>query len=304
MKKSLLLVIVSLLLSASSQVVAQNPPGEVPGPPKVLLVVREDIKPGMMPAHNKHSATFAKIFTKLQTPNERIAMVPVAGSENEVVYLTGADSFAELAGTMEATDKKMSAVDGSTKAELDRLEKEAPELHTAMRDMLAIFRPELSFNPTAPIPQMRYFSVTTVRIRPGHDAQYADYVQKVVNVARQKAKVDNLHLATYQIISGAPGGTYMYFRPMKSLGELDEPIGMKVRSAMSDDMKKDADKSASDAIMSSDTSTYMFLPGMSYVSKEFAATDPDFWHPKAEMAAKPKPKRKTAKAAPPSPPAK
>ena len=104
MKKSLLMFVV-LVLSACSAVMAQTVP-DSHGPPKVLYIVREDIKPGMMPAHTKHSANFVSIFGKLQTPNYRIALVPVAGSENEVVYLTGANTFAELEGMLQATDKK------------------------------------------------------------------------------------------------------------------------------------------------------------------------------------------------------
>lgn len=220
MKKSLLFLAVVTLISAFTPVFAQDQP--MHGPPKVLYIVREDIKAGMMDAHNKHSASFASIFRALDTPNHRIALVPVAGSENEVVYITGADSFAEVEKILNDTDKKMSGASGSMKTELDRLGKEAPVLHAAMRDMLAAYRPELSFNAGVDVRTMRYFSITTVRVRPGHDAQYAEYVQKLVNVARQKAKLDNLHIAAFQVITGSPAGTYMFFRPMKSLGELDE----------------------------------------------------------------------------------
>jgi len=303
MKKSLLMFVVLFLASTGSTVIAQTPPA-TPGPPKVLYLVREDIKPGMMPAHNKHSASFATIFGRLQTPNHRIALVPVAGSENEVVYLTGADTFAELEGMLQATDKKMGAATGTTKSELARLQGEAPQLHAAMRDMLAIYRPELSFNPGVVLPQMRYFTITTVRLRPGKDAAYTEYIQKVMNVAREKAKVNNVHIAVFQVVSGTANGTYLIFRPMKSLGEMDDPVGMRVRAAMSDDMRKDADKTVSDAVMSSDSSTYWLTPEMSYVEKEFAAVDPAFWNPKPEpVAAKPKPRKRTPKATAAMPPA-
>ncbi|HEX9544309.1 MAG TPA: hypothetical protein VF955_03945 [Pyrinomonadaceae bacterium] len=297
MKKSLLMLILLVLVSACSAVIAQTPPA-MHGPPKVLYIVREDIKPGMMPAHNKHSANFANIFAKLQTPNHRIALVPVAGSENEVVYLTGADTFAQLEGILQTTDKKMGSATGATKSELARLQGEAPLLHAAMRDMLAIYRPDLSFNPGVVLPQMRYFTITTVRLRPGKDSEYSDYIKQVMNVARDKAKVDNVHLAVFQVISGTAGGTYLIFRPMKSLGELDDPAAMRVRAAMSDSMRKDADKTVSDTVMSSDTSTYWLTPEMSYVEKEFAALDPAFWNPKPEpVAAKPKPRKRTPKVA-------
>lgn len=77
---------------------------------------------------------------------------------------------------------------------------------------------------------------------------------------------------------------------------------MKMRAAMSDDMKKDADKTASDAIMSSETSTYWMTPAMSYVDKDMAAGDPAFWNPKPAMMAKPKPKKKMVKTVAPPPP--
>ena len=302
MKKSLLMLIVLIVLSAYSAALAQTPPAHPP--PNVLYLVREDIKPGMMPAHNKHSASFVTIFGRLQTPNYRIALVPIAGSENEVVYLTGAATFAELEGMLQATDKKMGAATGTTRADLTRLQGEAPQLHAAMRDMLAIYRPELSFNPGVVLPQMRYFTITTVRLKPGKDAEYAEYVQKIVNIARTKAKVDNLHAAVFQVISGTGGGTYMIFRPMKSLGELDDPVNMRVRAAMSDDTRKDADKTYSDTVMSSDTSTYWLTPEMSYVQKEFAAVDPTFWNAKPEpLATKPKPRKRTPKPAAATPPA-
>ena len=292
-----LLSLFTLILFASPALAQETQPM---GPPKVLLIVREEIKPGMMAAHGRHSADFVQIFSQLNTPNHRIAMVPVAGNENEVLYITAAQSFAEIETLNRSTDQKMGSANGAMRVKLDALDKEAPGMHAAMRDMLAVYRPELSFNPGVNIAQMRYFTITTTRIRPGFDSVYADYIQKVINVARSKAKVDDLHVAVFQVISGAPGGTYMIFRPMKSLAELDNPIGMKVRAAMSDDQRKDADKAVREAIMSSDVNTYAFAPSMSYVDKEFAARDSAFWSPKPQTAVKPKPRKRAVAKQPPA----
>jgi hypothetical protein len=298
MKKSLFLFALVLLVSICAPAFAQTP--EPMGPPPVLLIVREDIKAGKMPAHSKHSASYAAAFAKLQTTNHRIALVPVAGNENEVVYITGAGSFAEIEKIQKDTDKAMSSVTGPMKAQLDRLNNEQPDLHSAMRDLLTVYRQELSFNANVNIAQMRYFTITTVRVRPGHDAEYADYIRSVVNVARDKAKVDNFHLACFQVISGAPGGTYMFFRPMKSLAELDQNVGAKVRAAMSNDMKKAADKANADAVIISESATYAFEPSMSYVPKDMAAQDPGFWNPKPQKAAMVKKQVKKPAAAKPA----
>jgi hypothetical protein len=295
MKKSLLLILAVVFLSAFTSVFAQE------GPPKVLYLVREEIKPGMMGTHTRHAGEFVSIFNQVQSPNHRIALVPFAGNENEVLYVTAGESFAEIERMNKETDKKMSSINGSWKVKMDALDKEAPALHAGMRDMLALFRPELSFNPGVNIPQMRYFSITTIRIRPGYDAAYAEYLQKTINVARTKAKVDNFHVAVFQVVTGGPAGTYMAFRPMRSLAEMDDPIGPRVRAAMTEEQRKDGDKAVREAVMSSETSTYAFVPSMSYVDKGFASVDPDFWSPKPQMAIKPKPRRRTPK--PPAPPA-
>lgn len=292
-----LLSLFFLILFASPALAQETPPM---GPPKVLLIVREEIKPGMMSAHARHSADFVQVFNQLNTSNHRIAMVPVAGNENEVLYITAAQSFAEIETLNRSTDQKMGSANGPMRVKLDALEKEAPGMHAAMRDMLAVYRPDLSFNPGVNIAQMRYFTVTTTRIRPGFDSVYVENIQKVINVARNKAKADELHVAVFQVVSGAPGGTYLIFRPMKSLAELDNPVGMKVRAAMSDDQRKDADKAVRESVMFSEVSTYAFAPSMSYVDKEFAARDAAFWSPKSQTSVKPKPRKRAAAKQPPA----
>jgi hypothetical protein len=256
------------------------------GPPPALLIVREEIKPGQMPAHNRHSAAYAKIFDRLQTNSYRIAMVPVAGNENEVVYVTPLGTFAQMEQMQKDTDKKMGAATGAMRSELDRLDREAPDLHAGMRDLFAIYRSEMSYDPDVDIAKMRYFAITTVRIRPGMDDAYVDYIRNVTNVAREKAKAE-LHIAAFQVIAGSPaaaGTTYMFFRPMISLSDYDLKIGSRVRSAMSDEQKKKADKTVGEVILNTETSVYAFMPQMSYVPKEMIARDAAFWGRKTEAA--------------------
>jgi hypothetical protein len=293
MKKIFFALAIATLSSGLFHVEAQD---RHMGPPPVLLIVREDIKPGKMPAHNKHSASYAQIFGRLQTNSYRIACVPVAGSENEVVYLSPMDTFAQLEQVQRETDKKMTAASGTTRTDLDRLEREAPDLHAGMRDMFAVYRPELSYDPDVDIAKMRYFAVTTVRLRPGQEDQYGEFLRNVINTARKNVKAE-LHIAAFQVIAGSPNTTYMFFRPMKSLSEYDLKIGPRVRAAMTEDQKKKSDKIAGEAVMVSETSIYAFAPQMSYVPKEMIAGDPTFWSPKTQEAATAKRpmKRKSAK---------
>jgi len=295
MKRVLFAITLVMGSAGLSQLVAQERPM---GPPPALLIVREEIKPGQMPAHNKHSAAYAKIFDRLQTTSYRIAMVPVAGNENEVVYVTPLGTFAQMELMQQDTDKKMGGAAGATRTELDRLERQAPDLHAGMRDLFAIYRSEMSYDPDVDIAKMRYFAITTVRIRPGMDDAYIDSIRNLTNVAREKAKAE-LHVAAFQVIAGSPaaaGATYMFFRPMKSLSDYDLRIGARVRQAMSDEQKKKADKTAGEVILNTETSVYAFMPQMSYVPKEMIARDAAFWGPKTKEAAMSKPRKRPAKA--------
>jgi len=297
MKRFFFAMTLVMATAGFSQLVAQERPK---GPPPALLIVREEIKPGKMPAHNKHSASYAKIFARLQTTSYRLAMVPVAGNENEVVYVTAIGTFAEMEQMQKDTDRKMGSAAGATRAELDRLDREAPDLHAGMRDLFAIYRSEMSYDQDVDIAKMRYFAITTVRIRPGMEDAYLDYIRNLTNVAREKAKAE-LHIAAYQVIAGstaAPGATFMFFRPMKSLSDYDLRIGARVRAAMSDDQKKKADKTIGDIVLNSETSVYAFMPQMSYLPKEMVARDAAFWGPKTEEASMPKrvPRKRPAKA--------
>lgn len=284
MKRVFLLLVVSLIAISGTTVLAQERPM---GPPPVLLVVREDIKPGKMPAHNAHSEAFAQIFGRLKAPAYRIAMLPVAGSENEVLYITALQSFAEMERAQAETDRKLSEATGANRIELNRLEREAPDLHAAMRDMMAVYRPELSYQPGVDITKMRYMAVTTVRVRPGQEDQYAEYVRTVLNTVRDKIKAE-LHVAAFQVIAGSPNTTYLLFRPLKSLAEYDLRIGPRTRAAMSDDQKKKADKMVSESVLFNETSVYAFNPRMSFVPDDFAAGDPTFWRPRPRATANPR----------------
>ena len=276
MKRIFILLAVSIFALSLTSVMAQERPM---GPPPVLLIVREDIKPGKMPAHNTHSEAFAQIFGRLKAPAYRIAMLPVAGSENEAFYITALQSFAEMEKMQVETDKKMSEATGANRLELDRLQREAADLHVGMRDLMAVYRQDLSFQPGIDITKMRYMAVTTVRVRPGQEEQYIDYVRNVLNTARAKIKAE-LHVAAFQVIAGSPGSTFMFFRPIKSLAEYDLRIGPRTREAMNDDQKKKADKMVSESVMFTETSVYAFNPRMSFVPDDFASGDPSFWRPR------------------------
>jgi len=277
-------VVVSLaaLGSLALPALAQEPPAA----PPVMRITVEDIKPGSMGTHQKSVASYQALFGRAQVPMSRIGMVPVSGDQNQVVYLEGFPSFEAL----EAADKKLeTAFAGSPamQAELDTLDRNGGPLHSSQRTMIAVLRTDLSYRllSAAAVGKSRYFSVTTNRIKAGHGPDYEGYV-KQFNRARDKASVD-ASTAVYQVISGAPLGTFMTFTANRSLAEFDSfRAGMAARNKAIDEALGGEEvvrqrRAMAEAIfMDSRSALYALNPKLGTPAAQIASADPDFWTPK------------------------
>lgn len=255
------------------QAAAQTGP---PGPPPVLQIVREDIKTGMMEAHSKEANATVRIWAKAKSPHHRLALVPVAGNENEVTYFWGFDSMAAFG----KAQQDLAKIDETYKADFDRTRHNGEDYHSAQRDMVARLRPDLSYNNgPADIVHSRFMRVETIRVRPGHVNEFEE-ARKILNAAHGKAKVDE-QMAVYQVMGGAQAGTYIVVIPWKSLAEADgvspPPHGKAYQDALGESGTKKIASLSSDSIVFNDVSIYAFNPQLSYVSKEWVDADPGYW---------------------------
>jgi hypothetical protein len=287
MKKSLWLAPLVLgiaALPAFSQAPASS------GPPKVLQIFREEVKPGKGSIHEKTEAGWPKAFAKAKWPVHYLAVTSVTGP-GEAWFLSGYPSYAAY-----ETDQRNIEKDATLTAETQRLSAIDGELLTQGRSMLASFREDLSYNTGADLSKMRYFSITVTRVRPGHEAEFVE-ARKIVKAAHEKAGLPD-GMAIYQVSSGAPSGTFLGIVARQTLEELDKSAaihGEAYMQALGGDagQKKLADIQSS-AIVSSETNVFAFSPSMSYSSPEMIAGDPAFWGPKPAPAAAPKPAQTTA----------
>jgi hypothetical protein len=269
-KKSVFLqVFACLFLSTASVAQAQEPPG----PPKVLQIFREEVKTGKEAAHRKVEADWPRALASAKSPTHYLAMVSITGP-SEAWFLTGFDSLAAWEKDRQDTDKNAALT-----AQLDRLSEKDAEFLTGGRSIVAVYREGLSYRPNGiNIGQMRYFYVTTFRVRPGHDNDFVE-ANRIARAAHEKADVPE-HWAVYQVISGMPTGTYLTFQPLKSLAEVDafpQTHGKAYLDATGDDGRKKLSELASAGSLSSETNIFAFSPKMSYASKETVSADPDFW---------------------------
>lgn len=276
---------VCLLVAGASPASAQ-----MPGPPRVMLIVREDIKPGMMAPHAREANNVVQIYAKANSPYHRLAMVPVAGNENEVMYLWGFDSFAE----MEKSNSYLDTLSNVTyKADFERVRPPGDDYHAAQRDTIAVLRDDLSYNINADVAKMRYMRVQTVRVKPGHTREWEDS-RRMTKAAHEKAKVDE-HMAVYQVAGGAQGGTYIVLIPWASMdGIATIPHGKSYMEALGDDRRDKIEKIENDSVVFSSTDIYAFAPQLSYVAKDWAVSDPAFWTLKPMMADRAAPAAKKA----------
>ena len=275
MKTSALAVVV--VLAGVAPALAQ----EAPPPPKVLQIFREQVKPGKSAAHEKVEAGWPRAFARVSFPDHYLAMTSVSGS-SEAWFMTAFESFAAFEKSGDMIEKNP-----TLKAETEALAAQDGELLTGGTSILAVHRDDLSYRPNVHMPKMRFMSVTTTHLNPGRGQDFAAF-RKIVNEAHTKANMDE-HWAVYEVVSGAPSGTYLIFQPMTSMADFDayaQMHGKAYQDALGEENRTRIRDLQGAAVNSSSSQAFAFSQKMSYVSKEFAAGDPDYWTPKPAVAAK------------------
>src|ERR1039457_4443493 len=205
---------IALLSSQMASQMAAQIQDAAPAPvPKVLMVVREQIKEGREAAHAKAEEAWPRIFSKGNVTTHYVGMTAESGP-SEAWFLEPYDSF----GGME---KARGEIEQSPlAADLEVANVQDGELRTGSRTLLAVYRGDLSFHPAeamSSLPKCRHMGVTVLRIKYGHDADLAQIAKLLID-GDEKSNSDQPVL-TYQAISGGPSGTYLIFSPMDSLAQ-------------------------------------------------------------------------------------
>lgn len=283
MRFAKVVAVLAALASLASPLAAQEP---IAAPP-VMRITVEDIKPGSMGAHDRSVAAYQAFFSRAQVPQPRIGMVPVAGDQNQVVYLEGFPSFEAL----EVADSKLAATLAASpalQAEMEALDKNGGPLHASQRTMIAVLRSDLSYRPlsVSAVGKSRYFGVATTRIKPGRISDYEGYI-KQLNRARDKANLAE-STAVYQVTSGAAVGTFMTFTANKSLAEVDAfRSGMAARNKAVDEalggeeVVRQRRATIEEIVLDGRSALYALNPRLGTPVAQIASADPDFWTPKA-----------------------
>ena len=291
MKRNIgLWLVLTLLTVSAATVVAQD---YSMAPPKVLLVQREFLKPGISGApHMKTESAFVQAMTAAKWPTHYLGMDSMSGP-SRALFLVGYDSFAAWEKDNLATQKN-----ATLSAALDRASVADGQLLTGYDAGVFVYREDMSLRANSTnIAQSRYFEVMRFKIRQGHDKEWEELV-KMYTDGYGKA-TQNQHWATYQSMYGQDnGGVYIVFNAMKSLAEVDSGVGdsKKFEEQLGADGMKRLNELAAACVEDSQVNLFSFNPKMSYLADSWVKADPSFWKPAPAPAPKPaaKPEAKPA----------
>jgi len=243
------------------------------GPPKILNIIREEVKAGKTMQHEQHEAAWLQAFLKAKYNTTMLTVSSVTGP-TEDWFIVGYDSFAAL----EKENEQMAKNAAYRGINMTYGTKDGDFINES-RTITARFRPDLSYKPGVNVGEYKYFTINVLRFRIGEDV---DAFYKAINTAREKAGLDT-HVALYQVNSGMPTGTYLAFSPLKSISEWDTPPNEAYQAALKD---VNFNQMAGKMLMNAETRLYAFSPEMSNPTKQMVASNPDFWKPKPVMAKK------------------
>lgn len=258
-------------LSASAQ---DSTNGAMP-PPKVLVIMREYLKPGKSgSAHAKSESAFVQAFSDAKSPEHYIAMDSLSGKSRSL-FLMGYGSFAEWQSNLQAMMKN-----STLSAAIDSAQAEDGNLLTSYDTGVFMFQPDKSVGTDINVGQMRYMEITMIKVRPGHDADWDSLAKMHDSVY---GKIPGAHWAMYKKVFGSDSGsTYIAISPIKSLEEIDtrRVAAHKVWTSVSAEQKKKMSDLEASTFESIESNLYIFNPKMSYAAENWIKADPDFWNQK------------------------
>jgi hypothetical protein len=239
--------------------------------PTLLTINRERIKTGHDAAHVKTEAGWPALYAQAKSPDYYLALASMTGSA-EVWFLTPRDSYTGWGKSMEREES-----DPKLTADLDRLWAADAE-HLDGSDAFELTAmPALSHGTYPDLTRTRFWRITQMRVRPGHEKQFVDMVAVYKTVAARVSP--NMTWRIYAVTAGMPAPTYMIFASVQSFGQFDALAadGATIGKGATPQELAMFQKFGADDLVSSTTNRYRLDPAMSYVSDETKKADPAFW---------------------------
>jgi hypothetical protein len=272
-----------LLLAACSLPGYAQPASSSP-PPAVLQIYRDPVKPSKMAEYSRIESEAAQARARASTW-PYLALQSITGPQ-EVWFISGFDSYAAMERSAEPFSRSAMLT-----AELNRLLEAKTSLVADPRAVYAHYREDLSGNAGLIQPRTRFFTITMVTVRPGHEREYEE-IHRTLKSARQRAGIED-NRAVYQIVSGMPRNIYLIFsahRSLQNAGVALDPAVDDYSTDVDDATRTRLDEYTRVSALSSETWLFSVSPAMSNPAGEWIADDPEFWRssPPLQRQAAPK----------------
>jgi len=263
-----------LLLAFASTALAQSLPTSQPN---ILQIFREEVKVGHAADHAKIEAGWPAAFEKAQSPYTYIALVAMTGLP-EVWFVSPFESHEAMADSFKREDEPTLA------AELARLQKADAEHITSGRSILATARKDLSRGAFPETAKQRFYEITILRVRPGHERGFEAAAKAYGAAAGRGAPETSFRV--YEVMAGMPSPTYLVFSSVTSYGTFDKSMaeGAATMKAATEEEMNALQKFSAEGLINSENIRLRLDPAMSYVPKDVRAQDPAFWMPKVKAA--------------------
>lgn len=259
---------VLVLAATSGTVVAQGMPETQPG---ILTIFIEEVKVGMNADHEANEAGWPAAFAEANSPYYYLAMEAMTGP-NEVWYVSPYESYAA-----EGESMKMTESNEELGKELSRLWRADAQYLNDARQIQAVARPDLSYGDFPDLGRARFWDITMMRIRLGHEEAWQNAARIYKEVVAQGAP--DMSYRIYQVTAGMPGGYYLIFSSVNDYAEFDDMMaqGNAMWEGISAENMQTLQQFMATDVQMVMTNRFSLNPNMSYVAEETKAVDPDFW---------------------------
>ena len=261
----------AVLLASALGVSAQSLPTTQP---RLLQIYREQVKTGHASAHVKAEAGWPAAFAKAKSPDYYLALSSITGPQ--VVWFISPWESYTVWGKSLARDE----ANAELSAELERLSAADAAHVDSLPSLEAMARPDLSHGVYPDLNKQRYWEITIMRVRPGHEDQFAAAAKAYKALAARS--MPTARWRVYEVSAGMPGPTYLIFSSVESFGQFDATFAesMAGEKTVTADERAVFQKFNAEALINAETNKYRLDPVMSYVSPETKAADPAFWSKK------------------------
>jgi hypothetical protein len=264
------LLVSGLVLAATAgHALAQGTPTSQPS---ILTIIVEQVKPGMDAEHEANEAGWPAAFAKVNSPYYYMAIESLTGSP-EVWFMSPYASFAA-----EGENMKQSQANPGLAAEQARLWRADGQYLEGTYTFQAMARPDLSYGTFPDLSKVRFYEITTMRIRLGHEQGWEAAAK--VYMEQVKRAAPGMSYRIYQVTAGMPGSNYLIFSTVEDYAGFDKMMadGNAMWQGVPAKDMATLQQSMTNDFQNVITNRFRVSPTMSYVAPETRASDPSFWN--------------------------